>query len=96
MATINYESTKLRNMTSSNYSASEYIQHAEEETSLIGEKVIKALVDDGYDPLKIIEIFSECFDTNQVRDLVSLRLGEKLVLTLENIKKLSELEKETR
>ena len=97
MATIiNYESTKLRNMTSSSYSASEYIQHAEEETSLIGEKVIKALLDDGYDPLKIIEIFSECFDANQVRDLVSLRVGEKMVLALENIKNLSAIEKETR
>ncbi len=98
MATINYESTKLRSMASSNYSysASEYIQHAEEEISLLGEKTIKALIDDNYDPLKVIEIFSEFFDNDQVRDLVSLLVGEKLLLTLENIKKLSELEKETR
>ena len=83
-------------MTNSTHTASEYIQRAEEEISLLGEQTVKALLDDGYDPLKIIEIFSKYFDTNQVHDLVSLQLGEKIVLTLENIKKLSAIEKETR
>ena len=83
-------------MTSSNYSASEYIQHAEEEISLLGEKAIKALLDNNYDPLKVIEIFSEFFDNDQVRDLVSLQVGDKLLLVLKNIKELSAIEKETR
>ena len=91
---INYESGKLRSMLKTTYSAKEYVEHAEEEISLLGEKMIKSLLDDGYSPLRIVEIFSEYFDTNQVLDAVALHVGKKTLLELENIEKLREIKKE--
>lgn len=92
MATIiDYESTKLRSMMNSNsiYSASEYVQNAEKQISLLAEEIIKSLLDDGYNPLKIIEIFSEHFDNSQIRKIVDLYIG------MEELKSLEESENET-
>lgn len=92
MATIiDYESTKLRSMMNSNsiYSTSEYVQNAEKQISLLAEEIIKSLLDDGYNPLKIIEIFSEHFDNSQIRKIVALYIG------MEELKSLEESENET-
>lgn len=92
MATIiDYESTKLRSMMNSNsiYSVSEYVQNAEKQISLLAEEIIKSLLDDGYNPLKIIEIFSEHFDNSQIRKIVALYIG------MEELKSLEESENET-
>jgi len=92
MATIiDYESTKLRSMMNPNsiYSASEYVQNAEKQISLLAEEIIKSLLDDGYNPLKIIEIFSEHFDNSQIRKIVALYIG------MEELKSLEESENET-
>ena len=92
MATIiDYESTKLRSMMNSRsiYSASEYVQNAEKQISLLAEEIIKSLLDDGYNPLKIIEIFSEHFDNSQIRKIVALYIG------MEELKSLEESENET-
>lgn len=86
---INYESGKLRSMLKTTYSAKEYVEHAEEEISLLGEKMIKSLLDDSYNPLKIIEIFSEHFDNSQIRKIVALYIG------MEELKSLEESENET-
>ena len=61
------------------------VQIAEEEISSVAEKLIKSLLDDKYDPIKIIEIFSKEFDKSQVREIVAFYIGiEKLELLEES------------
>ena len=59
------------------------VQLAEKEISNIAEKLIKSLLDDKYDPIKIIEIFSEEFDKSQVREIVAFHMGMKTLKSLE-------------
>ena len=45
---------------------------AEKEINSIAEELVKSLMDRGYDPLEIIDIFSNIFDKDQVRRFIGL------------------------
>ena len=82
---INYESASLRQMVIDDIIRLYPVQIAEEEISSVAEKLIKSLLDDKYDPIKIIEIFSKEFDKSQVREIVAFYIGiEKLELLEES------------
>ena len=67
-----------------------HVQLAKKEVSNVAEKLIKSLLDDNYDPIKIIEIFSEEFDKSQVRKIVAFYIG------IEELELLEESENETK
>lgn len=62
------------------------VQLAEEEISNVAERLIKSLLDDNYDPIKIIEIFSEEFDNSQVREIIAFYIGMEKLESLEESK----------
>lgn len=63
------------------------VQLAEEEISNIAEKLIKSLLDEEVDPIKIIEIFSEEFDKEQLWRFIAFYKGMKDLKSLESSKK---------
>ena len=63
-----------------------HVQLAEKEISNVAEKLIKSLLDDNYDPIKLIEIFSEEFDNSQVREIVAFYIGMEKLESLEESK----------
>ena len=62
------------------------VQLVEEEVSNVAERLIKSLLDDNYDPIKLIEIFSEEFDNSQVREIVAFYIGMEKLESLEESK----------
>ncbi|MBB1552505.1 hypothetical protein HG452_003105 [Candidatus Saccharibacteria bacterium] len=86
---IKYKLVSLREMVTDGYIRLHPVQLAEKEISNIAEKLIKSLLDDKYDPIKIIEIFSKEFDKSQVREIVAFYIG------IENLELLEESENET-
>lgn len=87
---IKYESVSLREMIANGNITLYHVQLAEKEISNVAEKLIKSLLDDNYDPIKIIEIFSERFDKSQVRKIVAFYIG------IEELELLEESENETK
>ena len=87
---IKYESVSLRGMIANGNITLYHVQLAEKEISNVAEKLIKSLLDDNYDPIKIIEIFSEEFDKSQVRKIVAFYIG------IEELELLEESENETK
>ena len=68
---INYESASLRQMVIDDLIRLYPVQLVEEEVSNVAERLIKSLLDDNYDPIKLIEIFSEEFDNSQVLEITA-------------------------
>ena len=62
------------------------VQLVEEEVSNVAERLIKSLLDDNYDPIKLIEIFSEEFDNSQVREIIAFYIGMEKLESLEESK----------
>ena len=87
---INYESASLRQMVIDDLIRLYPVQLVEEEVSNVAERLIKSLLDDNYDPIKLIEIFSEEFDKSQVRKIVAFYVG------IEELELLEESENETK
>ncbi len=87
---IKYKSVSLREMIANGNITLYHVQLAEKEISNVAEKLIKSLLDDNYDPIKIIEIFSEEFDKSQVRKIVAFYIG------IEELELLEESENETK
>ena len=83
---INYESASLRQMVIDDQIRLYPVQLAEEEINNIAERLIKSLLDDNYDPIKIIEIFSEEFDNSQVREIIAFYIGMEKLESLEESK----------
>lgn len=83
---INYESASLRQMVIDDLIRLYPVQLAEEEISNVAERLIKSLLDDNYDPIKIIEIFSEEFDNSQVREIIAFYIGMEKLESLEESK----------
>ena len=84
MATIiNYKSIKLRDMVDKGYMSLHDVSLAEKEINSIAEELVKSLMDRGYDPLEIIDIFSNIFDKDQVRRFIGLHIGMKKLESLE-------------
>ena len=83
---INYESASLRQMVIDDLIRLHPVQLAEEEISNVAERLIKSLLDDNYDPIKIIEIFSEEFDNSQVREIIAFYIGMEKLESLEESK----------
>jgi len=83
---INYESASLRQMVIDDLIRLYPVQLVEEEVSNVAERLIKSLLDDNYDPIKLIEIFSEEFDNSQVREIVAFYIGMEKLESLEESK----------
>ena len=83
---INYESVSLRQMVIDDLIRLYPVQLVEEEVSNVAERLIKSLLDDNYDPIKLIEIFSEEFDNSQVREIVAFYIGMEKLESLEESK----------
>ena len=83
---INYESASLRQMVIDDLIRLYPVQIVEEEVSNVAERLIKSLLDDNYDPIKLIEIFSEEFDNSQVREIVAFYIGMEKLESLEESK----------
>ena len=62
------------------------VQLAEEEINNIAERLIKLLLDNDYNPIEIIEIFSEEFDKSQVREIIAFYIGMEELESLEESK----------
>ena len=62
------------------------VQLAEEEINNIAERLIKLLLDNDYNPIEIIEIFSEEFDKSQVREIIAFYIGMEKLESLEESK----------
>ena len=60
---------------------------AEREINNIAEELIKSLMDRKYDPLEIIDIFSNIFDKDQVRRFIGFHIGMKKLESLEESEK---------
>ena len=60
---------------------------AEKEINGIAEELVKSLMDRGYDPLEIIDIFPNIFDKDQVRRFIGLHIGMKELESLEESEK---------
>ena len=80
---INYRSAYLRKAVSSVHSE----ELAEREINNIAEELIKSLMDRKYDPLEIIDIFSNIFDKDQVRRFIGFHIGMKKLESLEESEK---------
>jgi|GEM_PF-1334654 hypothetical protein len=90
MATIiNYKSIKLRDMVDKGYIPLHDVSLAEKEINSIAEELVKSLMDRGYDPLEIIDIFSNIFDKDQVRRFIGFHIGMKKLESLEESEKKS-------
>ncbi len=83
---INYESASLRQMVIDDLIRLYPVQLVEEEVSNVAERLIKSLLDDNYDPIKLIEIFSEEFDNSQVREIIAFYIGMEKLESLEESK----------
>ena len=83
---INYESASLRQMVIDDLIRLYPVQLVEEEVSNVAERLIKSLLDDNYDPIKLIEIFSEEFDNSQVREITAFYIGMEKLESLEESK----------
>ena len=59
---------------------------AEKEINSIAEELVKSLMDRGYDPLEIIDIFSGIFSRDQVRRFIGFHMGMKKLKDLESKK----------
>ena len=83
---INYESASLRQMVIDDQIRLYPVQLAEEEINNIAERLIKLLLDNDYNPIEIIEIFSEEFDKSQVREIIAFYIGMEKLESLEESK----------
>ena len=83
---IKYKSESLRDMVNDNYISMYSAQLAEEKISNIAETLIKSFIDRGYDPLEIIDIFSDIFDKEQLRSFIGFRIGMETLESLESKK----------
>ncbi len=83
---INYESASLRQMVIDDQIRLYPVQLAEEEINNIAERLIKLLLDNDYNPIEIIEIFSEEFDKSQVREIIAFYIGMEELESLEESK----------